>query len=63
MLGKPIPLEAVQRYLPSFDLLVTISSSLLSADRIADDVLPSAVHVTLGEGFPDVIHLSVITSL
>ena len=62
MPGKPIPFAAVQRYLPSFALLVITSLSSLSADRITDP-LPSIVHVTLGAGFPDVMHVSVMASL
>ena len=60
--GKPIPFATVQRYLPSFVLLVITSSSLLSDDRITD-WLPSVVQVTVGAGFPDVRHVSVMVSL
>lgn len=60
--GKPIPFAAVQRYPPSFVLLVISSSSLLSSDRITD-WLPSVVQVTFGAGFPDVRHVSVMVSL
>ena len=62
VLGKPIPFAAVQRYLPSFVLFVMTSLSLFSADRITD-WLPSVVQVTFGAGFPDVRHVSVMTSL
>ena len=62
VLGKPIPFAAVQRYPPSFVLLVIASSSLLTDDRITDWLL-SIVQETFGAGFPDVRHVSIMVSL